>query len=132
MMAAHLDVIKFLSSRERALAGSTRWLDVLVQPEQVIGIVMVLHGDQALVLKGPKRVTDAILRREVQVCGSGRERAHGVAKRAARRDQRLVIRGLLPHRDRMEQVIRITMREGGRVVCDRRNALTDPEDDHLA
>src|SRR5437764_766756 len=64
-------------SRERRLARGPAGLDVLVQPEQVVGVVAILERHQPVVFLGAERFADAIhLGREVEVWGAGGERPH--------------------------------------------------------
>jgi AcrR family transcriptional regulator len=78
------------------------------------------------------RITDAILRREVQGRATRRIGAHRLAERSRRRDQWLVVLGLLPDGDRVEQIFSIAMRKRRGLVRNRGHRLADAEEDRSA
>src|SRR5262245_41241615 len=77
------------------------------------------------------RIAHAILWREVQVGAARTERPYRLAERAARGDEPCIVRRILPHRNGMEEIVRVAMGEGGRVFRNGRDSLPDAEVDHL-
>src|SRR5918997_3952651 len=79
-------------------------LYVLVEAEQVRRVVLVLQGDQSLVLLGPERSLDLVLgliAGEVQRDTRNREGLHRLHELAGPSHVGLRLRRVLPHRDRV-------------------------------
>ena len=108
-------------------------LDVLVQPEQVVGVVAVLQRHQPLVLRLAVPVADAV-RSGVKFRYAPRWRTGASRRQNARLAaiSRSSSAGVFHTVDRVEQVAGFTVREGRGVLGHGRDALADAEDDHLA
>src|ERR687890_1457509 len=101
----------------RAAVGGR--LYVLVEAEQVGRVVLVLQGDQSLMLLGPERSLDLLLgliAGEVQRDARNREGLHRLHELAGPSYVGLRLRRVLPHRDRVNATSCVPTTEGGLVL----------------
>jgi len=90
-------------------------------------------SDKACIRVVAVSVPDAVgLVGEVEIGRSGAKRLHGGGEGAGGSDHPIVIGAVGPDRDRMEEVPRVPVREGSRLVGHGSYALPDAEDHHLA
>src|SRR6266536_525073 len=104
-------------------ARGLAWLDVLVEAEEVPRVVAVLQRDEPRVLLLAVGVADAVLRREVEVSGAGRIGPDRLAEFPVRGDDPVVVGRVGPRRDRVEEVVRVAVRERSRLVRHPSDAL---------
>src|SRR4030095_9042798 len=94
--------------------------DVLIHPKEIRGIVLVLEGDKAFVLRpiGSAYSLLALVTEIVHIDRIGEERVHGVPETSGPRDVGLGVGGIPPHGGDEQVVWPAAVAEGCRVLCD--------------
>jgi len=120
-----------------ALARSSRWLDVLVEPEEVRGIVLVLQGHQPGILAWAVGCLDpvhVVLRFVVDIQTAGRKGLQRPPELPHPADDLCILCCIGPHPDNEEVVGRLSVIDR-RLVCTyptRPSAVTTSTDRRLS